>query len=330
MNDVILASTLWAGSPLEPDRLRTLLELGFEAVALHAGIRTGDFEEARRFLPPRAIATLPIFAPHPGPLTIPIANFRLGSLHAEEKRDALERGLAAIEIADRADIPALILPPIELDDPPAEAVLPLLAKKQPDRVWEGLRRRRAESARRQLPSLLSTLARLLDHASRYQRRLLLTVGGLPHELPDVDGAELCLREFSGAPLFLAADAWRDVHYRASGGTGGERLRAELRERIGGVIVRDPAAEMAAWEGAMDRAPAPADPAEPQGPSSPLPRALASPLPIAPRDNAPRFWILHRPPSASEREIVRDRDALRDAVRGPDPLPYEPYLFRSRR
>src|SRR5262245_16353695 len=159
---IIVFSTRWAGSPLRDAELRKLLEWGPEAFLIHEELRSPEVERLLGFLPRRSVAALALFSPLPRSLSPDERSpFRMGSLHPEDRRDALQQGLRALESADAAEIRQMIVPRAELEEPAAEKCRALLAKETAPRIWEDLRRRRGEAARRQLDSYLSTLSHLL-------------------------------------------------------------------------------------------------------------------------------------------------------------------------
>jgi len=235
--DRIAASTRWVETPLSLDRLRRILELGFQHLSVHEEIRERDLEGMLEFLPPESVISTPLLAPLPNTVR-PGAPppFRMGSLHPEERRDALGQGMRALEIADSAGIPFILVPPGELEDPPRERVMELWNRGGTDFAWQALRKQREEAARRQLDSYLSTLAPILDRADRYSVELALSPGALPCELPDIAELELCLKEFRGAPLHIWVSVSGEARYRRSGGAGADRLRCELKSLVRALVL----------------------------------------------------------------------------------------------
>jgi hypothetical protein len=138
--------------------------------------------------------------------------FRLGSLHPEEKRDALKYGSETVTFAERHSIPFVLLPPAA----------------------------RGGDSRAAFSSFLSTLSRLLELAARYAVRLAIEPAIEAARLPSGKEVETCLEEFEGAPL----DLWPRAE-------GEEKPAWErLAGRLAGVTVPLPACiEAAAFEAA---------------------------------------------------------------------------------
>ncbi len=314
---MIAVTTRWAGSPAAVDRLGRLLEGGIRRFAVHGQLREDDFARVRAFLPREAFAAVELFAPLPRTLPVGAPSpFRLGSLHPEDRRDALVRGKRSIEEGDAAGIPLVILPPGSIEKPSTGEVLPLLAKKTPDRVWEALWSARAASAERQMDSYRTTLSALLDHADRYGIGLAMVLGGHPAELPAIDEAARCLEEFRGAPLFLWADLLSDSRRKRSGGKGAERLRGDLRPHLRGLTVRGsdgerehllPSAGEVDWTEWKDLC-------EPAAPA----KTAVEPF--------ERLWTLDVAPDVADEDLFRARKALEEYLHGSEKT-YEPFSFR---
>jgi hypothetical protein len=244
----ITLTTRWADGSIGLERLRRAIDLGFPGFVVHQELRERDWESITAFLPRRAVVAVSLFAPLPR--TVRPGEgcpFRIGSLHPEERRDAESQGIKTLEMADRAGAAVVLVPPVPLDDPSMDEVLPLLWVENRLPIWEGLRRRRAAAARRHLDSYLSTVSHLLDRADRYGLALALQLGGLPSELPDLDEALRGLTEFKGAPLFLWPGLLQDTQSRRTAGPGPERLQGALSGRVLGISVED-------WDGERRRLP----------------------------------------------------------------------------
>jgi len=334
--DAIALSTRWAGSPPRADALRRILE-EVSVVAIHEGVLHWDFEELKKFLPSRGVAALSLFSPLPRSVRPGDPQpFRMGSLHPEERRDALEQGMRALRAADSLEVPFVVVPPAPLDEPSPEKVEPLLQSGGSERLWEALRTSCSARAARHLDSYLSTLARLLDQAARYARRLGIVIGGLPSELPDLAEAQKCLLEFEGAPLDLWVDLLRDARYRLSGGAGAERLRGDLRPQVAGLTVQDGDREAAhlplgsgeveleRWEelrgaGALVET-APAERSSQGGPAEPA-AGLKEPA------RAARTWVIDLSPLVAEEDLLETRNRLKTFLSGPEASLFDPLGFR---
>ncbi len=314
----ISVTTRWAGFPAAVERLGRLLEGGIRQFVVHAELREEDISRLRAFLPRGTLAAVELFAPLPQTLPAGVPRpFRLGSLHPEERRDALVRGKRTIEEADAAGIPLAILPPGVTENPTLEEVLSRLAKKTPDRIWEGLWSARTPSLELQMGSYRGTLSALLDHADRYGIALAMVLGGHPAELPTLDEAARCLEEFRGAPLSLWADLLRDSRRRKSGGKSAERLRGDLKPRLRGITVRGsdgerehllPSAGEIDWTEWKDLR----EPAAATG-------AAAAPF--------ERLWVLDVAPDVADEDLLRARKQLDEFLHGPEEEQYEPFSFR---
>jgi len=325
----IVFSTRWAGMPPEEAALRKLVEWSPGGLLIHERIRQPELEHLLTFLPRRSVAALALFSPLPRTVSPNEPSpFRMGSLHPEERRDALQQALRALEFADSAEIRRVIVPSVELEQPSAAESRDCLAKETLPRVWEGLRRAREDAARRQLDSYLSTLSHLLEHADRYSVQLALSLGGLPSEAPDVEEAERTLEEFGGAPLFLWADALSDSRYRRSAGAGAEKLRGELAGRVAGLFVADGdrqwdhlplgagEVDLSSWDGLRS----PAAPSAAKGriaPPGPGPSATGL------------LWAIDLARGTGEEEVLDTRERLRAFLDGPEAGPFEPFLIKAR-
>ncbi len=237
--DQLAISTRWAELPLSASKLRRLLEVEFPRLCIHEEVRRGDLEEVLEFVPRDRLYALSLFAPLPNSIRYgaPVP-FRMASLHPEERRDALQQGIRALELADSAGIPVVVVPAGELEEPARADVLRLLKKGGPDSAWQALREKRAGAARYQLDSYLSTLASLLNRADHYSLQLALTLGGLPSDLPDLQEVRKCHEEFQGAPLFLLADTLGGARYGRTKGPGAGGLIRDLKPLVRGVVVQD--------------------------------------------------------------------------------------------
>src|SRR6185295_2759352 len=163
----IAATTRWAGHPPDADRLRRLLDLGLAGLVVHESIRERGLAELRALVPRRFLRAFHLFAPLPDRLEEGPFPFRLGSLSAGERQDAIAQGQRTIEAADADDVRLVVVPPVDLEDPDRDRVQPVFERGGPAHAWEALWRRKAEAAARQLDSYLMTLSRLVDHAARY-------------------------------------------------------------------------------------------------------------------------------------------------------------------
>jgi hypothetical protein len=315
--EAIAASTRPCGLPPQPRVLRRLLELGFDALAIHERLRGVDLEEMRKFIPRRGLGAISLFVPLPNTLKPgDPPPFAMASLDPEERRAAVDQGARTLEVADELEIPFVVVPPAVLSDPSPERAYALLSGKTEDRVWESLRQVRRPAAARHLDSYKSTLARLLDRADRYGRRLALTPAGLPHELPDLEEVSVCLREFSGAPLSLWPDLLRDARYRRSAGPAADRLRGDLAAHVRGIWVEDGDREkahlplgagevdLASWEKLVKGSATPGAPSAPDQ----------------------RTWVIDLAPGTSEEEILETRGKLEKLLQGPEKAPFEPFNF----
>lgn len=217
-----------------------LLNIGFEKLVLHADFTTAHWEALHRYLPPRSIAGTYLFAPlkqsrSRGVLPAP----GLGSLNSDERRESIKRARQTVEFCDRNDIPFLIIPPISLENPTHKDTKKWLQKPSATGL-EQLKERRstAPTTIKQLDCYLSTLSQILDIADRYERRVTLVPGGFPHEQPDLHEIELCLEEFSGAPLGILADLVRVHRYLHFQGPEMTRWKDVISGNLSGILVHD--------------------------------------------------------------------------------------------
>jgi hypothetical protein len=298
-------------------------------------------------LPRRAVLAVSLFAPLPRSVRPGERPFRLGSVRAEERRDARRQALCAAEAADRAEAPVVLVPPAELDDPGVAEVLPLLRKRTSARAWEALRKKRAAASARALDSYLATLGSLLDKADGYGLSVAIVPGGSPSDLPDLDEVGRCLAEFRGAPLLVWPDLLREARASASGAGGAGRLLAELGSLVTGIIVEDGdralshlplgagEVDLDAWK---ELRPAPGSPPDP-GSTSPSSAGAPADAPTLAEnfrfargtpERSPRAWIVDLGPEASEEDLLATRDAVETFLHPPPPksaleLPGAPVL-----
>ncbi len=217
--------------------VRRLLDVGFEHIVLHAGVRPHAWENLSALVRRGVV----VAAHHPTPASLSrgvgATDPRPGSLDADERRELVNRVRQSIEFLDRNDIPLLVLPPVTLDEPDVAAVLEAMGSR--DEALERLIERRdsAELTQRQLESFLRALDAILAHADRYGRRVAIVPAGLPCELPGEVELGRILEELAGAPLDVMADMVRfERHVEARGRTPWPL--DEGGDRIAGVIVHD--------------------------------------------------------------------------------------------
>ena len=242
--NIIAATTrmgpLTAAESSIKDSACQLLNIGFEKLVLHADFTTAHWEALHRYLPPRSIAAAYLFAPHKrskshGVLPAP----GLGSLNSDERRESIKRARQTVEFCDRNDIPFLIVPPISLEKPTYKDVKKwLLQPSAAGLVQLKERRSTAPTTIKQLDCYLSTLSQILDIADRYERRVTLVPGGFPHEQPGLHEIELCLEEFSGAPVGILADMVRVHRYLRFQGPEMTRWKDIISGNLTGILVHD--------------------------------------------------------------------------------------------
>jgi sugar phosphate isomerase/epimerase len=229
---------------------RRLLDLGFDRFLVDAELARPDWEALRSFFPARSLAAVFLFAPlpPPGPAR-PAEALRLGSLDADERREALKHCRRCVEFAAQYEIPLLLVPPAALEEPAPEEVEEALkktaARRRPAKAGEPLplsrlraKRSAAPSFPRQLDNWKGDLYPLLEIADRYAVRVGLIPAGFPNELPDLPELELALVEFKGAPLEVYGDwvGW-ERYLQSEGPQAGEFLE-KFGERLAGVLVHD--------------------------------------------------------------------------------------------
>ncbi len=204
-----LAATI-EGSPDADVTCRAVkaLDLGFHGLGLEPPLHASQWEKLRETLPRESVLCVQVFLPYPGGVRPGDPSpFVLGSLHPEERCDALKFGEETILFAARNSIPVVRIPPIVLEglagSGPGRA--PRGMPHESPRMAQAAARRQLEAVPR-LDSLRSLLYRLLEAADRHGISIALTPGGFMDELPGFEEASALFREFEGAPL----RAWPDT------------------------------------------------------------------------------------------------------------------------
>lgn len=191
---------------------RAALDLGFDGVALRSPLCEPAWLELQALLPPRRVAALEVFLPLPRALDgrpeLPFSPAHPSPLEASESLAQAEKTVLA---ADRAEIPLILVPPVQLD-PTLREGWQALRSGQPflEERRRALLDRRATLVPRALDSLRRFLDRLLGAADRYGRGIALIPGGFPDELPSVRETGGLLAELRGAPLGVWPDLVRVV------------------------------------------------------------------------------------------------------------------------
>jgi hypothetical protein len=173
-------------------RAKAALDAGLHGLVLEGPLYLRQWEALRDEVPRQAFLAIQLFLPYPGGLKEGQPSpLQLGSLHAEDRRDALRYGSETILLAAERDIPVVRVEPFpEGEARPAERSL--------------LRRRR-------LDSLRLTLEKLLDLADRHHRTIALTTAVTPHDIPCLEEIMTLAAELAGAPLA----AWVDTRLLAA-------------------------------------------------------------------------------------------------------------------
>jgi hypothetical protein len=260
-------------------RARLLLEAGFEKLVLEEPLHARTWEALEDLLPRERLIALRLFVPYPRDLHLGAPSpFRLGSLDAAERRDALKQGEASLLLAERQAIPFVLLPVVRLEGPPGRS-----AAKAAERQ---------ELGRLTLDSYRSTLDRLLAAAERLGRTICVTPSAREDELTSPDAACGCLREFSGAPLALWLDTCR---WAPEPPPAGERPGAKPLSYAGASLhdLEDGREGLVPGTGTLDWA------------------ALGEPLRAAP------VWVLDLRAGAAPDEIIEGRKFLEELHSPPE-------------
>ena len=208
-----IAVTLRSGRATSPSitaHASKLFDLGFDPLALDGAVTVDDWQQLKRHLPRGAIAAAALGAPIrvPRRTTAAATPPRLGSLDGDEQREAVKQCRESIQFIDRCDIPLAIVGPVEVEHPRRARVLEALERSGAmGESWDRLMAERATSERnqRQFDAYLRLLDKILDAAARYERRIGITVAGLPCQIPSPTETLRCLAEFAGAPLTVVTD-----------------------------------------------------------------------------------------------------------------------------
>ncbi len=221
----------------------TALDIGFDGLVLAPPIFARDRESLSGMLPRRSVLAVELlaFAPR-GVARAGGDATSLGALDRAERREVIERGARAIEIADSYEARLVLVPTSELD----LTLPPRGTSREDQRAW--LRRardaRRVEAAAR-LDGYLSVIDGLLRAADRYKVRLCLQPTTAIRALPAPDETARCLEEFRGAPLgvwpdtaaeFATADLAKTLGLEP--GAGVESQCERFRSELAGVTLRE--------------------------------------------------------------------------------------------
>src|SRR5262245_7151907 len=146
-------------------RAKAVLDAGLDGLALEGPLHWRQWEALRDEVPRQALLAIQLFLPYPpGVREGQPCPFQLGSLGAEDRRDALRYGTETILLAADRGIPIVRIEPFpEGDARPAE-------------------RPRLRACR--LDSLRMTLEKLVDVADRHGRTIALTTAASPRAIPD--------------------------------------------------------------------------------------------------------------------------------------------------
>jgi hypothetical protein len=208
------AASLRCGLPSwTTERLRGILDAGFDRVVLEDPLHHATWEKLQHALPREATAAIRLFLPYPPSLRVGEPSpYRLDVPGASDRREVLRLARRTLETADNLRIPLVLLPVATLE---TEAV--------------------ASSA---LDCYRAALEPLLDLADRFSLMLCLTPTPRRREAPGLAAALGLLRELRGAPLAFWLDTARLEGLLLSGREGETASPIDPMSQIRGVSIRD--------------------------------------------------------------------------------------------
>ena len=203
-----LAATLRLARPWNwQEELDLRLDLGFERLVLGAPLAERVESDVLRRLPRGAALAVELFLRQPD---VSSGHRRravtLGDRDRATRDAALAEGLRVLELADRIEARAVIVPPAGLDD--ARLARGFLDPTRSVGIEPELLAVREAEARARLDAWLSVVEKLAGRADRYGSTLAIVPTNRPDELPLAPEVHRVAEELRGAPLALWLDTAR--------------------------------------------------------------------------------------------------------------------------